>query len=110
MAELLKLTLTERDFFKVFYENYGEVCSFETIAGHLGIDPNEAYRHRIEVILSRLRRKFTKSLFYELPIKSIRGVGYVLAFENRDKKIDLSDQHAFISAQAQWAKSSARVA
>jgi len=74
---VLKITLTERDFLKVFFEHVGEECSFELIAGRLGIDPNEAYRHRIEVIIFRLRRKFKNSLFMDLPIHSIRGVGYL---------------------------------
>ena len=72
----LKLTLTERNLLKVFFESFDNVCTFEAIAGQMGIEPGESYRHRIEVIVSRLRRKFMKALFVDLPLKSIRGIGY----------------------------------
>lgn len=85
-GKTLKLTLTERDFLKIFFEHMGEECTFELIAGRLGIDPSEPYRHRIEVIIFRLRRKFKNSLFIDLPIRSMRGIGYIFDIKTPDNK------------------------
>lgn len=89
----LKLTLTERDLLKVFFESFDNVCTFESIAGQMGIDPGEAYRHRIEVIVSRLRRKFMKALFVDLPLKSIRGIGYRFTSTAPKPKRRLTELH-----------------
>ena len=87
----INLTLTERELLKTVFKHVGQECSFEYIAISLGIDPTDSYRHRIEVIISRLRRKFREKMYFDFPLISVRGFGYSFVPQRpsiKDKRAD----------------------
>lgn len=53
-----------------------EVCSHAELGVALGVDPDELDKHRIEVIISRLRAKTMRQTSLRLPVQSSRGAGY----------------------------------
>jgi len=83
--KLCKLTSIERDFLRLLFSNEGRECSFEFLAAGLGIGPDEPYRHRLEVIVFRLRQKFKRQFAKDLPLYSLRGFGYVFS-PNSDRR------------------------
>ena len=54
----------------------GEPMSAEALAKILDFEVDEGHRHRIEVIVSRLRRNVEQSTGMHLPLMSVRGTGY----------------------------------
>lgn len=54
----------------------GEPLSAEELAKVLDFDVDDGHRHRIEVIVSRLRRNVEQSTGMHLPLMSVRGTGY----------------------------------
>ena len=45
----------------------------------MGLQPDEWDRHRLEVIVSRLRNKVERQTDYAAPIRTVRGTGYAWA-------------------------------
>jgi DNA-binding response OmpR family regulator len=56
----------------------GTACHHAEIATALGLQPDEFSKHRAEVIVSRLRNKVKRDSGLNLPLESVRGVGYCL--------------------------------
>ena len=54
----------------------GEPMSAEALAKVLDFEVDDGHRHRIEVIVSRLRRNVEQSTGMHLPLMSVRGTGY----------------------------------
>lgn len=54
----------------------GEPLSAEALAKVLDFAVDDGHRHRIEVIVSRLRRNVEQSTGMHLPLMSVRGTGY----------------------------------
>ncbi|MDZ7813628.1 MAG: response regulator transcription factor [Ideonella sp.] len=54
----------------------GEPLSAEALAKLLDFEVDDGHRHRIEVIVSRLRRNVEQSTGMHLPLMSVRGTGY----------------------------------
>jgi DNA-binding response OmpR family regulator len=54
----------------------GEPLSAEALAKILDFEVDDGHRHRIEVIVSRLRRNVEQSTGMHLPLMSVRGTGY----------------------------------
>ncbi len=54
----------------------GDVCSHAELGAALGILPEELDKHRLEVIISRLRAKTLRQTGLRLPLQSSRGAGY----------------------------------
>ncbi|WP_303787238.1 response regulator transcription factor [Azovibrio restrictus] len=73
----LPLTAQERTFLQYLTARLGEAVSRESIAVALGEDPYEYDYHRLEVLVSRLRRKALEQ-GVDLPLRAVRGVGYVM--------------------------------
>ena len=48
----------------------------DELAASLGLPPEEWDKHRIEVIMSRLRAKIDKETGLPLPVRAVRGIGY----------------------------------
>lgn len=53
-----------------------EVCSHAELGEALGVVPDELDKHRLEVIISRLRAKTLRQTGLRLPVQSSRGAGY----------------------------------
>lgn len=72
----VRLSVNEVQIVRVLLKKAGAACSHIEIGFALGLPPDELDKHRIEVILSRLRAKVERSAGMALPIKSYRGFGY----------------------------------
>lgn len=57
----------------------GEAGSHTELASALSLHPDEFDKHRIEVIVSRLKTGVQRETGSTLPIRSIRGIGYALS-------------------------------
>lgn len=78
----LQLTAQERTALQYLSARLGEAVSRESIAVALGEDPYEYDYHRLEVLVSRLRRKAAEQNV-ELPLRAVRGIGYVMPRQAR---------------------------
>lgn len=74
----LRLSMNEQQVFKALLARVGEVCRTGELALAIGFNPDEVDKHRIEVIVSRLRSKVERECGLTLPVRSVRGQGYVL--------------------------------
>lgn len=74
----LRLSMNEQQVFKALLARAGEVCRSGELALAIGFNPDEVDKHRIEVIVSRLRSKVERECGLVLPVRSVRGQGYVL--------------------------------
>lgn len=72
----VRLTLNELRLLGVMLEKPGKVVGGQELALALGLLPDEYNKHRVEVIISRLRDKVQRETGVILPVKSKRGVGY----------------------------------
>ncbi len=82
----LDLTAQERAFMQRLWESAGEAVSREELAIALGGDPYEYDFHRLDTLVSRLRRK-GNGIGLTLPLRAVRGTGYVItpASEHSDE-------------------------
>lgn len=72
----VRLTANEVRLLRVLLTKAGEVVVAHEFAEALGILPEEYDKHRIEVIISRLRDKVLRETGIAIPILSKRGSGY----------------------------------
>lgn len=70
-SELLLLTVLAR--------KGGEAGSHTELASALSLHPDEFDKHRIEVIVSRLKTSVQRETGSALPLRSVRGIGYALS-------------------------------
>lgn len=70
------LTLNEVRLLSTLLGNPGQNIGNPDLAKALGLLPDEYNKHRVEVIISRLREKVLRETGKNIPIKTIRGVGY----------------------------------
>jgi DNA-binding response OmpR family regulator len=59
-----------------------DTCPTVRLAAALGMLPDDPHKHRIEVIISRLRRRVLQLTGRELPLRTVRGVGYRLCLSD----------------------------
>lgn len=71
-----KLSNNERTLLYCLAQQQGEVISAEVLSAHLQIPQEEYDKHRIEVIISRLRRNIEQTVGLSLPLFAKRGTGY----------------------------------
>ena len=76
-AATLALTAQQRSFLMRLWECPGTAVSREELAIALGGDPYEYDFHRLDTLVSRLRQKAT-AIHLALPLRSVRGTGYVI--------------------------------
>ena len=76
-AASLTLTAQERSFLMRLWKCPGMAVSREDLAIALDGDPYEYDLHRLDTLVSRLRRK-AASINLTLPLRSVRGKGYVI--------------------------------
>ena len=70
--------MNEAQLLRVLLKQAGAICSHMELGMALGLTVDEIDKHRIEVILSRLRSKAARSAGVALAIVSERGIGYSL--------------------------------
>ncbi len=71
-----KLSNNERTLLYCLAQQQGEVISAEVLSAQLQIPQEEYDKHRIEVIISRLRRNIEQTVGLSLPLFAKRGTGY----------------------------------
>lgn len=74
----VRLSLSELQVLGVLTAQPGAARTHAELAVALGLLPDEADKHRIEVIVSRLRDKVRRECGLPLPLGNVRGVGYRL--------------------------------
>ena len=72
------LNLPERCLLTRLFATAGELVSHEELIGELAAVAENFDRHRLEILIHRLRRKVADELGVSLPLRSVRGAGYVL--------------------------------
>ncbi|MBP3979791.1 response regulator transcription factor [Acidovorax sp. JG5] len=72
----VRLTLTELQLLAELAARQGRPCKHVEMARAMGMLADEWDRHRLEVIVSRLRAKVERETGLTAPIRSVRGVGY----------------------------------
>lgn len=80
----VRLTLTELQLLGELVAKRGKPCKPADLARAMGLLPDEWDRHRLEVIVSRLRVKVERETGFDAPIRTMRGVGYAWAAERAD--------------------------
>lgn len=75
----VKLTLTELQILTELVTKKGRPCKHAELARAIGLQPDEWDRHRLEVIVSRLRLKVERETGLEAPLRTLRGTGYAWA-------------------------------
>lgn len=80
----IPLTLTELQLLGELESKRGKPCKHAELARAMGLQADEWDRHRLEVIVSRLRAKVERQTGVEAPIRTIRGVGYAWMADRLD--------------------------
>jgi DNA-binding response OmpR family regulator len=73
----IRLAINEARLLKVLLDKPGEVAVARDLAAGLGLLPEEYDKHRVEVIISRLRDKVLRETGHPLPVLTRRGLGYM---------------------------------
>jgi DNA-binding response OmpR family regulator len=74
----IRLSSSEYPLLKVLLQQPGIPCRHTELAIALGMNPEDYQKHRLEVILSRLRERVLRQSGLQLPIQAERGVGYLM--------------------------------
>jgi len=77
------LTLNELQLMRLLHARAPQPCSPMELGLAMGMLPDEFDKHRIEVVISRLRTKITRTTGMNIPIRSHRGQGYSLSDDSR---------------------------
>lgn len=75
----IRLSLSELQLLGTLMKKPEEISVHNELSRALGIMPEEFNKHRIEVILSRLRDKVRRETGVNLPVVSKRGLGYMFS-------------------------------
>jgi DNA-binding response OmpR family regulator len=74
----ISLSDAERKLLLVLSQKPGSAVSREALAKALGHHPDEVLSNRMDMLVSRLRRKVTQASGEKIPLQSVRGVGFSL--------------------------------
>lgn len=74
----VSLSGTERAFFQVLARHIGTTVSREELIKALGHHADEVLSNRLDMLVSRLRRKVAQATSEKLPLHSVRGIGFAL--------------------------------
>ena len=74
----LVVSETERSFLKIMFSASGLVVERETLFAAFSIDDRDYDPHRLDAVISRLRKRTEQAGLGNLPLQSVRGTGYVL--------------------------------
>ena len=75
-ARTVALTITELQVIRPLMTRPNHNCTHEELALSLGLPSEDWDKHRIEVIMSRLRAKIDKETGLPLPVRAVRSIGY----------------------------------
>jgi DNA-binding response OmpR family regulator len=75
----LAVSDTERRFLKVMVEASGQVVGRDALIAACGQDIDDYDPHRLDAVISRLRKRTEQAGLGSLPLQSIRGTGYVFS-------------------------------
>jgi DNA-binding response OmpR family regulator len=76
----IRLSVNEAQVLRVLLKTPGTACSHAELGRALGMLEEEFEKHRIEVIISRMRTKVERSAGIALPVESCRGFGYRMVY------------------------------
>lgn len=76
-GEEIALAEAERAFLQPLFANPGQPVARETLIGELTDQPWEFDPHRLEVLVHRLRTRVKAATGLTLPIRAVRGAGYL---------------------------------
>ncbi len=77
----IRLSLSELQLLGTLMKRPEEIAVHNELSRVLGIMPEEFNKHRIEVIISRLRDKVRRETGVNLPVLSKRGLGYMFSLD-----------------------------
>lgn len=77
-GEALHLTASERRFMQYLFGERDKVVAREALATALGGDRHDYDLHRLETLVSRLRKK-AADVGLNLPLRAVRSIGYLLS-------------------------------
>lgn len=73
------LTASERILLQLLFEQANTAVRRDVIISALGHQPDYYLDHRLDMLVSRLRRKVQEAIGTPLPLKAVRGVGFMLS-------------------------------
>jgi DNA-binding response OmpR family regulator len=73
----LSITDTERRFLKIMVDAVGHVVEREVLIAAFAQDDDNYDPHRLDAVISRLRKRTEQAGLGNLPLQSVRGTGYV---------------------------------
>ena len=74
----IRLSINELSLMRLWLlEKPGQICTHAELANTLGLSPQGFHKHRVEVIVSRLRERVRRISGVALPLQSERGIGYL---------------------------------
>ncbi|MFA7606443.1 MAG: response regulator transcription factor [Rhodocyclaceae bacterium] len=76
------LTATERLLLRTLFAQVNNPVSRPELIRALGHDTDYYLDHRLDMVVSRLRRKVRETLGHELPLRALRGTGFVFSPTN----------------------------
>lgn len=74
----ISLSGAERSFLQVLAQHLGIAVSREELVKALGHHEDEVLSNRLDMLVSRLRRKVAQATDEKLPLHSVRGIGFSL--------------------------------
>jgi|GEM_PF-627311 len=77
----ITLSLAESHLIKILFLAQGKVVEHKTFLVEMGLEEGEVGKHRLEVMVSRLRHKVRRQLNVDIPIQVRRGIGYYMTDE-----------------------------
>lgn len=72
----IRLSRDEERILSLLFEQPNTACPFVALANAIGMLPEDFDKHRLEVIISRLRQRVLRSMGEPLPIRNVRGLGF----------------------------------
>lgn len=77
LGQELKVSNSERRFLKIMLSAAGQVVAHETLISAFSQDIDDFDPHRLDAVISRLRKRVTQAGLGSLALLSVRGTGYV---------------------------------
>jgi DNA-binding response OmpR family regulator len=82
------LSRSERSLLRCLFDAVGESVSRERLLAELGMAEDSTGPHRLDMLIHRLRRKIADEIGRALPLRSVRGHGYLLVVQGDQARAD----------------------
>jgi DNA-binding response OmpR family regulator len=79
----VRLSMVEAQVMRALLSGAGQTRTHAELAAAMGLQEDAWDRHRIEVVVSRLRAKTERALGRSLPLRNMRGLGYAMSANER---------------------------